>query len=483
MKANSIRSADQRSPPVSCFLSRASPLIQLLPARGLIIINLLGRNVMKKAVFLSAILAALVISGSIVYAGGNPPSPPGQPTTGYGSSAGYICNSLYDGRPINMYHAIDIGDEMAGSECWIYIPSQLKNGSTAPVVVYLHGMFLIVPEIYNGQIEHLVRQGYIVIFPEYNKAWTGLLSDMDQYQMLDRAIAAVNTALALPAVSSRAEMNNIYLAGHSNGGNLSLCWAARGGVPVKSITLQHPCTSMEAVPSIVRDMFMGDMVMLDYQAMAASITCPVILIGGTSDTIATPGQLGSQYQSLVNASSKVLYFYSDDSHGEPELLSDHVAPCQDDGLLPGWLLDMMSMMSFSEFEQDSVDYRVHYAALDAALAGQTRVLFDRGTWSDGTAVKPVKTAADSTVTAVTVYQHASFAGAMAQLPVGSYKLADLEAYGIANDDLSSVRVPAGRTVILYKDNNFSGSTRVLTADEDNFVDIGFNDVVSSIKVQ
>ena len=91
--------------------------------------------------------------------------------------------------------------------------------------------------------------------------------------------------------------------------------ATRGGVPVKSITPQHPCASIEAIPSIVTSLFLSGSVQMDYANMAAGVTCPVILIGGTADSIASPDQLGSQYRSLVNAPGKVLYYYSTDSHG------------------------------------------------------------------------------------------------------------------------------------------------------------------------
>ena len=45
--------------------------------------------------------------------------------------------------------------------------------------------------------------------------------------------------------------------------------------------------------------------------------------------------------------------------------------------------------SVGAMEEDAIDFRVHYAALDAALDGQTRVDFDMGKWSDGRAVAPV----------------------------------------------------------------------------------------------
>jgi dienelactone hydrolase len=439
---------------------------------------------MKRVIVTLAIVLGFLVSSTSVMASASKPKPPGQPTTGYGSTQNYICNTLYNGTAIDYHNAITFGDEGAGTKCWVYIPSKLKNGTTAPVVIYLHGMFMIVPPIYDGQIAHLVKQGYIVIFPQYNEGGlSGMLNDQNQYNMLDRAIAAVDTALDLPAVASRADMGNINLAGHSNGGNLSLCWGTRGGVSVRSITLQHPCTSMEAIPSIVRQLFISGSVELDYRSMAAGVTCPIILIGGTADSIARPNQLSSSYRALVNAPTKVHYIYSNDSHGDPSLQSDHAAPCQDDGVLPGDILDLLSSMGVTGFEEDSVDYRIMYAALDAALDGKVRVDFDRGKWSDGVSVSPVKTAADSTVTAVTVYQDCNFEGTMAQLPVGSYTLAALNALGINNDDLSAIKVPAGRKATVYVDDNFKGASKVYTASQSCMTADGWNDKISSIVVQ
>jgi hypothetical protein len=256
-----------------------------------------------------------------------------------------------------------------------------------------------------------------------------------------------------------------------------------GGVDVTAMIMQHPCVSNEAIPGFVRDLFLGDMINIDYAAHGPSITCPVIVIGGADDTIAYPKDVAALYRALPNASTKVYYQYATDEHGEPILESDHMVPAQDDGILPGWMLDLMSGMGFSAFEENSDDFRIHYAAVDAALDGQTRVAFDRGRWSDGQPAKPVQTLADSEVTAVTVYQDCGFSGYMAELTPGSYTLADLEARGIANDDLSSITVPAGMTATVYEHDNFGGASWTYTADRTCFVEDGNNDEVSSIIVE
>jgi len=164
-----------------------------------------------------------------------------------------------------------------------------------------------------------------------------------------------------------------------------------------------------------------------------------------------------------------------------------MVPAQDDGVLPGFILDLMSGMGFSAFEENSDDFRIHYAAVDAALDGKIRVTFDRGKWSDGVSVSPVVNCYDPTVTGVMLYENCDYnagtGGYAVQLTKGSYNLGGLGPRGFSNDTLSSIRIPAGWKVTLYKDDNFKGTTKVLTAGSSCLVGIGFNDVVSSIKVE
>ncbi len=44
---------------------------------------------------------------------------------------------------------------------------------------------------------------------------------------------------------------------------------------------------------------------------------------------------------------------------------------------------------FGIITENVIDYRVYYAAVDAAIDDQTRVAFDMGEWKDGTLVTPV----------------------------------------------------------------------------------------------
>ncbi len=80
---------------------------------------------------------------------------------------------------------------------------------------------------------------------------------------------------------------------------------------------------------------------------------------------------------------------------------------------------------------------------------------------------------------VTLYEDCDYKGSSHSLGVGDFNTYDL---GIGNDVLSSIRVPRGFRVTLFKDGNFQGARTTLTADNRCFSS-GWNDVVSSIRVE
>lgn len=82
----------------------------------------------------------------------------------------------------------------------------------------------------------------------------------------------------------------------------------------------------------------------------------------------------------------------------------------------------------------------------------------------------------------TMYQHCNFGGYGIGLNEGSYTLAQLNALGIANNDVSSIKVQSGYRVQMYNDNNFVGTLVTKTADDSCLVDDGFNDALTSIVV-
>lgn len=83
----------------------------------------------------------------------------------------------------------------------------------------------------------------------------------------------------------------------------------------------------------------------------------------------------------------------------------------------------------------------------------------------------------------TVYKDCNYGGYAVGLNPGTYTLSQLNALGVANDDVSSLKVSSGYKVTLYWDDNFGGAALVKTADDNCLVDDGWNDQASSIKVE
>lgn len=93
--------------------------------------------------------------------------------------------------------------------------------------------------------------------------------------------------------------------------------------------------------------------------------------------------------------------------------------------------------------------------------------------------------ATGTQTGVNFFQDANYLGtANGTLPKGNYTLSQLQAYGFVNDWASSVKIPAGWTVTMYNDDNFLGTSWVLTSSNSNFTTLSpsANDLVSSVKI-
>ncbi|OBZ16443.1 Vps62-related protein [Bacillus sp. FJAT-26390] len=81
---------------------------------------------------------------------------------------------------------------------------------------------------------------------------------------------------------------------------------------------------------------------------------------------------------------------------------------------------------------------------------------------------------------VTAYSNSPYGGLEQAFGVGDHDWAELQG-GVGNDSISSIRIAPGYKVTLYQNANFSGGTKVLTADAIYVGD--FNDDVSSLKVE
>lgn len=83
----------------------------------------------------------------------------------------------------------------------------------------------------------------------------------------------------------------------------------------------------------------------------------------------------------------------------------------------------------------------------------------------------------------TVYKHCDFGGTAVSLPVGDYNYGALYARGVANEDISSIRVNSGYEVVIYEHDNFTGASYVVGSTNACLVGIGWNDRTTSLKIR
>ena len=84
---------------------------------------------------------------------------------------------------------------------------------------------------------------------------------------------------------------------------------------------------------------------------------------------------------------------------------------------------------------------------------------------------------------VTLWEHCNFTGWSVGLDVGSYNMAALQSRGAPNDRTSSIQVAPGYEAVLYMNDNFTGQSITVTANDGCLNNEGFNDVLTSIVVR
>lgn len=107
--------------------------------------------------------------------------------------------------------------------CWVFTPVQMEKGRRYPGIVAVHGGFhYSLDEEYFGYIERFVREGYVVMFPEYRgsrgygKEWY----DAQEYGAgdVDDVLAAAAHFAAKPYVDAA----RLGIVGRSRGGMVTL---------------------------------------------------------------------------------------------------------------------------------------------------------------------------------------------------------------------------------------------------------------------
>jgi dienelactone hydrolase len=272
---------------------------------------------------------------------------------------------------------------------WLFEPDQPRP-ERAPVVVFLHGWFAVNPGFYGAWIDHLVRDGRIVIFPRYQNDVGTMPQDF-----LPNALAALNDALGVLHVGVdhvRPDLTRFALVGHSAGGNLAAQITALSADPHAGIP----------IPKAVVAVMPGEVIPTRRPTLdrIPATTLMIVMVG--EEDIVVGDHRGRQIFSEATAippSHKRFIFFRSDRHGHPALVADHAAPTGAHPRLDnGEGLFRSLQLSFSDV--NALDragfWRMADVTLEAAFAGKSLDDVARdperfrhlGYWSDGRRVTP-----------------------------------------------------------------------------------------------
>lgn len=272
---------------------------------------------------------------------------------------------------------------------WIFEPAAPKP-KRAPVVVFLHGWLSVNPAIYGGWIDHLVRDGNIVVFPRYQNDVGTLPRDF-----LPNALFAIHDALSVlesGARHVRPDLKRFALLGHSAGGNLA--------AQIASVSAD-PKSGLPEVRAAM--MFMPGEVLPMREPKLSLIPASTLMIVAVGEDDLLVGDLrGRQIFSqavAVPRSNKRYVVFRSDRHGYPPLIAEHTAPTSaHHGLDNGEGLFRSLQLSLGDV--NALDWagfwRIADATLKAGFAGKTldEAIVDQdafthlGFWSDGRKVTP-----------------------------------------------------------------------------------------------
>ncbi len=291
------------------------------------------------------------------------------------------------GLPHGGVRRFEIG--MGPRSYWLFEPDRPRPDQ-APVVVFLHGWFAVNPGFYGAWIDHLVRNGHIVIFPRYQNDVGTLPQDF-----LPNSVAAIHDAMGVLSQGSvhhvRADTGRFALIGHSAGANLAAQIAALSSD--SHAGLPRPRAVVAIMPGEVLPI---------RQPTLDRIPDSTLLVVAVGDEDIVVGDLrGRQIfleASAVPASRKRFILYRSDRHGYPPLVAEHTAPTgtnhrldNGEGILRPLQLSMgdinaLDQAGFWRLGDITLQAGFHGRSLDD-IPNLDRMIRHLGYWSDGQRVR------------------------------------------------------------------------------------------------
>lgn len=298
-----------------------------------------------------------------------------------------------------------------GSYVEMYIPENpYKDKGALVAVIYLHGFTLGASEIYRSHIEHLVKQGYYVVYPNFQRGFCEFLPCRfgNVYELVIETLSpfpvspvgwmesAINsTQNAYEYLQLFKASVDTYIFGHSLGGLFALSWLyyAKEKIVPKQIVVADPIPDSESnIPPTIRELielFQGFKDKIELTTTGAALTVPVAILHGNEDTIISKEDWVKPFH-YIKTSEKAMYLSFTDKHGYPPMYADHEQATVNTSFVPDWIAcEVLGGVGV----ENNLDWRYIWHALDQVIRFDVKaqeLKFDMGKWSDGTPVKPIE---------------------------------------------------------------------------------------------
>ena len=302
---------------------------------------------------------------------------PAQPTTGPGGR-----DYAYD-EVVGQH----FGEPPSGY--WLFEPvvddAEADGRPPHPIVILLHGYTATDPAFLGAWIDHVVRQGRVVIFPDYQiedplgeppLEYTG--------NMIDGITAAMAELETGDHVDTRRD--DLAVAGYSMGAVLALNYAAMAvglGLPVPiAVMAVTPggCTGCGGPGG-------SNEFGVPYRDLSRIETATklLLIVGEDDDFVgARPAQLAWEQTAQIPADNRDYLVARSDDHGTPALVADHSFPSNAGSLTEVDALDWYGTFKWLDGLSGCA---VQPPICDDTMNGGATQL-DMGEWSDGTPVLP-----------------------------------------------------------------------------------------------
>lgn len=315
-----------------------------------------------------------------------------------------------------------LGNCHDGSYIEIYKPGNPyrdQNGNLK-AVIYLHGFDLGASQIYGTHLDHLVKQGYHVFYPNFQHGFCEfhkylhlwefiqlLAETMSPYPIspvgwINSAIDSTTQAYELTGLLKK-EVDT-YIFGHSIGGLFALSWSyyAKRKVPddlmskmlPKQIIVADPVPDSQSnIPPNIRELIEhlgGFKDKVDIKETGADLMVPVAILHGNEDTIVPQYCWIKPFFQHIGTNDKAMYLSFSDDHGSPSMHADHEQATVD----TSFVLDTIARKFLDGVgTEDNLNWRYIWYALDQVIrfgAKAHQLKFDMDKWSEGTPVKPIQ---------------------------------------------------------------------------------------------